>query len=298
MEYIYEALRKTEQIPAAYEEWKQYREQVTSYLLSKVKHQSRIAILGAGQSNDLELRRLVEAGHELVLLDRDNSAMKQGLQRQFGEDAARVSIECRHCDIWPVTVEDYHQLEELLLQNTDMEVIVGWMKTLTKRLEQSTPDLGTGYDWLVVMGLHSQVNIMFVTLLHYYIGTFGLDYSKRDVQMYYAMVTQMNQEMTMHIQPFLMQAARRQLFAYEYGSFEPGEEQIYDVLNLFRQGRADCVQKLGISRVEGALQWEQLLSKEYAQQCLQIRDWNYLVWPFCKDKQYLMVFYECCKAGL
>lgn len=298
MEYIYEILRKSEQIPNAYKEWREYRKEVTAYLLSKLKRQSHIAVLGAGESNDLELKRIVEAGHQVTLLDANDAAMQRGIQKQFGEamlqSGCQDYIRVKHCNVWPVTVEDYHHLEEMLFCCTDMTALIGFMKTLMQRIEESPLDLGDGYDWIVVLGLHSQVNIMFVSLLQYYMNTFGLRYSETEVNSYLTMVSHMNQNMTGYLQIPLMKAAKHQLFGYEYASFDSGDERIYEVQNQFRQGRADLVKKMGISRVEGAVQWEQLLSREYAKNRLEIKDWDYFIWPFCKEKRYLMVLYECC----
>jgi hypothetical protein len=296
MEYQYEQLRTSETIPDAHEMWRGYRDALTAYVLSNLTPKSKIAILGAGECNDIDLKRVVEKGHQVTLLDRDESAMKRGVARAFGAGEAVADVQIRTVDIWQISPVEYHELEEMLYRREQMSVIIAWLKQLTQRLCEMPISLGCGYDTVVAAGVHSQVNVLFVSLLQTYMQQ-GICYEQHEIAAYLAQIADMNRSMTEHLQPALLDMAKRHIYAYEYASFDAADERIYDVIDLFYKGRSDLAAKQGICRVEGAIQLERTLSRLIFEGTFTVVSFQYLVWPFTKEKKYLVIAYELKRRG-
>ena len=72
---VYDDLRKLQDIPHAYEQWHEYRKQLTDYILSDVKFGESILIMGAGRCNDIDVNALLEATDNVTIADRDYSIL-------------------------------------------------------------------------------------------------------------------------------------------------------------------------------------------------------------------------------
>ena len=185
MEYLYERIRKTEVIPNAYEKWTEYRSGLTNYILERIGRDKKVAILGAGACNDIELPPLLQAGHEITLLDCDEKAMEEGSIRQFSNVADRERVFRKKIDVWDVTVQEYHELEALLFQRKPMQTVLEHMQKVMERIVsqpvEELAEMVQRQDVVVCVGFHSQVTVMFITLLQYYMSFYNVGYTKDEV---------------------------------------------------------------------------------------------------------------------
>lgn len=69
-----------------------HRRQVTGRLVSLAPAEGRLCVLGAGNSNDLELPKLLRAYKEIHLVDLDDEALARGVGRQMGEPAGGLYL--------------------------------------------------------------------------------------------------------------------------------------------------------------------------------------------------------------
>ena len=78
---LYEDLLQKQFLPHAYEDWAEYRNAISNYLIASTAADSTLAIFGAGCCNDWDLSLL--AGHfsSITLIDNNLPAMKQALKR-------------------------------------------------------------------------------------------------------------------------------------------------------------------------------------------------------------------------
>ena len=293
MNYLYGRIKQSERIPDAYEKWSGYRTELTGYVLERLGENKRIAILGAGACNDISLASLLKAGHEITLLDCDEVAMEDGVIRQLSNVLDRDKVSCRKVNVWDVTVQEYHTLEELFFQRKPMKSVISHLNKITERIvSQPVELLGEEYDMMVCVGFHSQVTVMFISLLQYYMSLYNVGYSREDVDDYQKMLYQMNVCMAERVQEWMKQSTKRMILGYEYGSFDAADDRIYEIKELFQKGRADLVAQMGISRVQGAVQLEQYLGIQLAQNRMHLCNWGYLVWNILPEKNYLMVLYD------
>ena len=292
MNYLYEKILATQKIPEAYEVWEEYRTEVTKYLLKRMGTNKKIMILGAGACNDIALSSLLAAGHEVTLADCDEVAMEEGMKRQLKEQN-NTKITMQYCNVWDVTVQEYHRLEECLFQKMPMSSVISYMQHICERIQsQPLMPLQEPVDAIVCIGFHSQITVMFISLLQYYMMLYHVGYSKEEVLAYQNAVIKMNEVVTKRVGQFMEQSAKQFIVGYEYASFDACDMRIYEVRDLFLQGKAQEAAKLGLGRVQGALQLEYLLGEQLSKQSIRVKDWQYVIWNFLPEKNYLMILYD------
>ena len=292
MEYIYERLQQTEYVKDAYERWKEYRDSLTEYVVCSLTKPSRLAIVGAGACNDYDLARLVSKGHEITLIDYDKKAMERGLTCQhIGQGVTVMEM-----DIFPVQLCGYHGLEELFQKNASYVQLKEYLDVVTGQALQDGWKLPGKFDMVLAAGLHSQLAVAFITLLQEYRRLGKISWSREELLLYQRYVSDINVRLAERIHDEFCASASCFLYGYEYACFQGKDAFIYQIKELFEQGRADVVSQFGISRVEGAYQLEQLLSEELASKRMTIDSVAYFVWPFLKEKQYLLAGCVCRKG--
>lgn len=293
MDYIYEDLRETEYIDDAYERWEEYRRSLTGYVLGCLDKPSRLAIIGAGACNDYDLSLLISKGHEITLIDYNKGAMQMGLNRQhIGQEVTMIEL-----DVFPVGISGYHGLEELFQRNAPFVDVRDYLDRVTGQALQSSFKLPGQYDIVLAAGFHSQLSIALVTLLHEYQRLGMVCFSWEEMVSYAAYVSGINTKLAKQLHEKLCIAASRFLYGCEYACFAKNDASIYQIKSLFEQGRADVVKELCLSRVEGAYQLEQLLGREIMDERLMLESVSYFIWPFHKEKQYLLAGYVCRKCA-
>ena len=118
-EEIFKGLMRGYVIPGAYERWKPYRNCVTEYLISHTQEGKDLMIIGAGESNDFDLRRLHEHFGTICLVDRDLEAMQRALRRDELTDASGIMLIKK--DFVGITGEEYIKLIDLCLSGFGKE---------------------------------------------------------------------------------------------------------------------------------------------------------------------------------
>lgn len=191
---IFESIKQEFRIPHAYEDWKEYRRQLTDIILSgdsgmenlhgvtesrispsgytgtEEKHGS-IAILGAGPCNDLDLRRISDSFDEVSLIDIDtestkNGVISQGLKDHHGIKTVNLSItgiteelsESFFNRLYIYVYEKGMSLTETDFTERSIEEFKKLEEHLYKSQEAITAVLPQkNYDVIVAAGLHSQL---------------------------------------------------------------------------------------------------------------------------------------------
>lgn len=289
MEYLYEKLHETEYVKGAYERWRDYRACLTEYVLGCLEKTSRLAIVGAGCCNDFDLSLLISMGHEITLVDYDKRAMEQGLACQHIEQGVKLV----EMDLFPVRLGGYHGLEDLLWSNAPYVQVRDYLEHVVGQALQSNWRLPEQYDMVLAVGLHSQLVVAFITLMQEYQRLGRIRWSREELLLYQKLISAINQQLAEQLHDNLSVSASRFLYGCEYASFQKNDALLYEVKDLFEQGRADLVAKLKISRVEGAFQLEQMLGRELMSEKLILEKAAYFIWPFLEEKHYLLTGYVC-----
>ena len=176
---VYDELLKTQTIPHAYENWAEYRRELTEYLTGVTDAGSTLAVFGAGSCNDLDLCMLREHFSQITLIDCQKESMFAALDTyQLREDA---SLGLKEADFLGITPAEYREYADDVLRmiqvegkDTDMPEVAEYailrMKELYARAERRPLDFGEKtYDYAIAAGVHSQINNMFAWLWQVYL---------------------------------------------------------------------------------------------------------------------------------
>ena len=88
MSNLYAELMRLQTIPDAYSSWRSYRNGLTRLITGRTAPGSTALIVGAGRCCDLDLLRLQDHFSGITLLDKDLSAMEEGVRAQGGSIGA------------------------------------------------------------------------------------------------------------------------------------------------------------------------------------------------------------------
>lgn len=130
---LYSEIKKNFTIPNAFENWREYREILTNYLIWTVQRQEEsdlikpkekiafkiseeekenlkkptLMILGAGACNDFDLSLLVKHFSKITLLDYDENSMRQAIRKYALSDRECGKIEIRKTSLNGIGEDEY-----------------------------------------------------------------------------------------------------------------------------------------------------------------------------------------------
>lgn len=180
---VYDELLKTQTIPDAYENWTEYRKNLTDYLIGVTEAGSTLAVFGAGSCNDLDLGILRRHFSKITLIDCKKESMFAALDTYHLEKDPAVTL--KEADFLGITPYEYREYADDILRmiqvdgkDTDMDEVAEYailrMKELYGRAEERELDFGEKtYDYAIAAGLHSQINNMFAWLWQVYLEAVG-----------------------------------------------------------------------------------------------------------------------------
>lgn len=180
---IYDELLKLQIIPEAFEKWKDYRKELTDYIISVTKPGSSLAVFGAGSCNDINLAELNRHFGHITLIDRDKRGLFEALDTYHLEKSRDITL--KESDFLGIAPGEYREYADDVLRmiqvdgkNTDMDEVAEYavlrMKELYQKAEERPLDFGQkSYDYAVAAGVHSQINNMFAWLWQVYLEAVG-----------------------------------------------------------------------------------------------------------------------------
>ena len=160
MKHVLDRIAAQRYNPNAFEEWEEYRRQLTDIVINGMPVGSTLAVYGAGRCNDIDLGRLADHFSEITLLDCDEAAMQAALARYHlaGESGIRA-----HCfDFVGITEYDYEKLafnmSEALESGQEPETAMRPVVEAFYASHESFIYRSPRYDAVLAAGLHSQLN--------------------------------------------------------------------------------------------------------------------------------------------
>ncbi|MBQ8983410.1 MAG: hypothetical protein IJ079_07450 [Lachnospiraceae bacterium] len=174
---IYEQVKSKFILPNAFEDWRSYRTQITERILSIALHDlhmsehKTMAILGAGQCNDINLTECLNYYDYITLIDEDSAAMEEAFQNISQELQNRIII--KHATLDGIISNDIESMcqnileyvkkrglflskEEYLTYVTEQLMIIkSLLYTNPEQLHSILPP--KSYNLIVCLGVHSQL---------------------------------------------------------------------------------------------------------------------------------------------
>lgn len=170
---LYDMLIQNQTIENAFLDWKEYRKALTLHILEQIPPKKTVAILGAGMCNDLDLDLLIDHVNYLYLVDKIKPKETDIYSHYPYAKKYKDKIEFMELDFVGITDEEYRIFSERLVrlvqiekENTNIEdlakLVSLHMKELyEKALNRSIFTVDVQFDYVIAVGLHSQLNNMF-----------------------------------------------------------------------------------------------------------------------------------------
>ena len=171
MSNLYDELACLTAIPNAYENWTAYRQAVTDFILTNIAPGARLLLVGAGACNDFDLRRLMDYA-PITLLDRDEAAMRTGLQKQ-GIAPESVTVLCADLlglsdDAYRAFADDMVNAARAYARGERIDVTAKFLSGMDAALQSRVPSPLTERtdicDTAVCIGVHSQLLVPFARI--------------------------------------------------------------------------------------------------------------------------------------
>lgn len=170
---VYDQLQNLLELPRAYEDWREYREKLTNWIISVTEENTTALIVGAGACNDYDLSRLASHFSKLSLLDLDEKSMRNAANRQISNHALRDKLAFIEGDVVGIPEESYRQFSAKLQEmvnvygvNTDMDALAELALCEMEAAYASRMNPGhlfpkNSVDYCIACGVHSQLGSMY-----------------------------------------------------------------------------------------------------------------------------------------
>lgn len=211
MDNLYDQLYRLTRLPNAYDEWTEYRSALTDFLISTTPEAGSALIVGAGESNDLDLARLAVHFSSVTLLDCDMESMRRALLRYGNKEN---TIRCAYADLVGISPERYRKTADRILG----ELRSGKPADAVEQLFLSEIEEGyrtrrpsdlpepLRWDTVVCCGVHSQLLCMYMRMAAVYARYIGLDLGKIERKL-----RELNRDLIPLVNRRLIEAAGRRL---------------------------------------------------------------------------------------
>ncbi|MCR5432509.1 MAG: hypothetical protein K6E95_08125 [Lachnospiraceae bacterium] len=298
-EKLYNSILSSYNVPGAYERWRDYRKSVTDRIIEFAEPGKSIAIVGAGEMNDIDIARIYEHSGKVALFDIDVDAMKRGLENYGFEnerpdasewksdegrktsasagkqdESRKCGITVKKCDLFGITKDEYTDLinkcfAEAVKVNKkpDNLLLAKYMKEIIGIVNKRRVHISDEkFDCTVAVGLHSQV-VGFLAHIWEYLAIIG---GIIDNNVFESLIN-LNNTQIPKINDALIGITRERLFVgYEMYNASFGPESTV-------QGAVQCNHDLN-DRIKNS---ELTLEISFTED-----------WAFSDEKQYKMLFYE------
>lgn len=234
---LYDSLKRNFILPDAYEDWHNYRNTLTSYLIrqadeitlpltdcsifSSVFSKPTLAIVGAGACNDLDLSALTAHFSQITLIDYDIPATKQALCTYHLE--THPQIVQKEESLTGITENDYRKFCSMLqffLQEsqqlpspTEFEAYAISLirQFYTNREHHAWHPAPDTFDYIWCFGVHSQLQSMFSYIYHAFclnLAHQNTDWISPNADVFHATLKEYNTQHIPKINDHLIAAAR------------------------------------------------------------------------------------------
>lgn len=264
--HLYDQLLSLQELPNAPTEWAAYRRDLTHFISQQVIPTSRIAILGAGHCNDLDLSLLSQQVASITLIDKNAYAMQKALKHYDLQPGPHLSLHV--CDLVGISDAMYRHYADTLMakvRQSGLATSVDELATLAHSLldvfesvlKQPLALGDARYDAVIAVGLHSQLLSMLEWIWSIILQTL----QKEEATVREKIIT-MNTCAVERLNTALFQLTEKTLIIG------------YEKERLGRPGT-----------IQGAIQCAlDLTSRNHQGDCL-VRDAKVLQWPFDLSKQ-------------
>ncbi|MBR6151712.1 MAG: hypothetical protein IKQ25_10555 [Lachnospiraceae bacterium] len=165
---IYSIVNNSYKLDNAYEEWREYRERITNFIIKHTTPGKTIAIFGVGESNDIDLKQIYDHLGYITLIDIREEEMQKALVKYGLVGKPNITTICRdflgitkeeYLDVINICIQDMKRAKQFFSPLITAPKVVEKMKEIYDRVNSKPVELGEEcFDYTVMIGVHSQIN--------------------------------------------------------------------------------------------------------------------------------------------
>ena len=168
MANLYDELKKLTIMKNAYDDWADYRDNLTKIIVSDTVPRTNVMIIGVGDCNDINLKVLADHFDLVCLADRNILDVKSLCDKYNIDTVKRNNIFSQTIDLVGISDDAYRKTADeitgfmkkgsKLPEISDLADYV--IKKYTDMYENAVPDfneLNTEYDYVIISGVYSQL---------------------------------------------------------------------------------------------------------------------------------------------
>lgn len=263
-------INESETIPNAFENWQEYRENLTAFITSSALEGTNIAIIGAGECNDINLKSLVDKGYKITLYDINRSSLEKAIER-YSVDVDAVKLDL--IDTIPEIYEVYFQMMFSYFsinkdkQDAYLDKIVN---NISNHFFMDDDEYSEApFDYVVVSGVHSQLFNKFMKIANVVADAVSINNIETNegilddkLSLVAKKISELNSKYVPLINDKIIRMATKGIILG------------YEMENTYIQGEG----------VEGAYQCGLDIEKRIGTQLL-VQENKEVIWPFCEDEK-------------
>lgn len=256
---LYDQLLTLQRIDNAFTEWEAYRSDLTDYILRSLPKDETLAIFGAGRCNDIDLKKLSSHFSAIILIDKDEEAMKEALHQYDLEHSPLIHTQL--IDFVGISSNDYRYYADYLINEVRKQGIHTVCEDLAEVALELLEDLyrkaivtpvnleKNSYENAIVMGIHSQLISMLEWIWSIILQTIGQDESEvRDA------LTKMNDGLVEKFNHLVLEATKHiVIMGYEetrrgrLGAIQGAHQAMEDMKRRASKGKVDIADSITLN---------------------------------------------------
>ena len=168
MANLYDELKKLTIMENAYDDWADYRDNLTKIIVSDTVPRTNVMIIGVGDCNDINLKVLADHFDLVCLADRNILDVKSLCDKYNIDTAKRNNIFSQTIDLVGISDDEYRKTADEITgfmkkgsKLPDISDLADYViKKYLDMYENAVPDfneLNTEYDYVIISGVYSQL---------------------------------------------------------------------------------------------------------------------------------------------
>lgn len=266
--------------------WKQHRLKVTGLFdaaFSKRENVDKVAIVGAGNCDDLDIEYLATKCNSIYLFDIDMESMEKGTENL--PERTREKIQLVEIDVTGLDKMGFdHHLSSMLKRGEKAEGIIQYIKDTENRLSQLSDsifaDYHNGFDIVATSAIYTQ---LFYNWAKELLSDYGKQYQKRDAEEIKNGFLDLRDEIVCTLNHSISKCIKQNGFYITWTDILKMEPEYMDTINEGLNAIFALASNVGYG---AALIGIKTFIEEVDKSELSLRYW---LWEFNANKQYLTI---------
>ncbi|MEG0297637.1 MAG: hypothetical protein RR620_13035 [Clostridium sp.] len=300
MEYTYKEFKNTQMGNDTFLDWTEYRKAITNKMLEELDDENKsLIIFGAGECNDIDLKRFNKKFNKITLIDFNEIALQGAIEKHKLQN--EQGIEFKKIDFLGVSNATYEEYEEMLINKTPIKKIVKFLRGEANKLLESKIDLNLQkHEVAICLGVHSQITITFVGVLANYLN----NYDKKEIKKVYEEIEYMNTKVAKRLNDCILEnITSKAIMGFDIMEISKDLGTAILIPSIMdycsRRDFNNLYDKI-VSKnlISGASNGNRDIAVRMLENEINIECFNTIFWPFNINKCYLLYLYTISKLTI